>query len=75
MFNNEATVITVELLKQLNQKGVCILVQTGEGSFSFAPLSVANIDIVSLAKFLVSKGTKDSEIEKILAKFEGASHE
>ena len=63
-------VIAIEVLKRLTQDGVCLIVQTGDQGFAFADKSLANIDILELAKFLVRHQCPEETIESILSKYE-----
>lgn len=64
-------VVAIEVLRRLTADGICLVVQTGDKEFAFADKSLANIDIVDLAKFLVKNNCPDKDIETILSKYEG----
>lgn len=73
--NQIQAVLAIEVMQRLSKDGVCLLVQLGDNTFCFADKGLVKATIEDLAKFLVEKGCSEKDIEHILSKYEGGSHE
>ena len=68
-------VVAIEVLQRLSRDGICLIVQTSDQGFVFADKSLANIDLVDLAKFLIKHDCPEKSMESILKKYEEKSND